>query len=145
MTARARTSPAFDWTWQQQAACRGTELMLFFRTEGERAGARDARERRAQQVCGRCPVREPCLAYALSRPEKYGTWGGLNEDERASERRRRSRQSAGGVELPPSKRLCCACNEVKAVTDFYGHKAACKACVRARQRQLRRRKKAQAS
>jgi WhiB family transcriptional regulator, redox-sensing transcriptional regulator len=31
--------------------------------------------------------------YALSRPEKYGTWGGMNEEERAAERRRRMRRA----------------------------------------------------
>ncbi|HEX3827166.1 MAG TPA: WhiB family transcriptional regulator, partial [Sporichthyaceae bacterium] len=34
-----------------------------------------------------------CLNYALSRPEKYGVWGGLNEEERAAERRRRMRRA----------------------------------------------------
>ena len=33
------------------------------------------------------------LNYALTRPEKYGTWGGLNEDERSAERRRRMRRA----------------------------------------------------
>ncbi len=40
-----------------------------------------------------CPVRGECLNYAVSRPEKYGTWGGLNEEERSSERRRRMRRA----------------------------------------------------
>ena len=31
--------------------------------------------------------------YAVARPEKYGTWGGLNEDERSAERRRRMRRA----------------------------------------------------
>jgi len=44
-------------------------------------------------VCASCPVRAECLNYAVSRPEKYGTWGGLNEEERASERRRRMRRA----------------------------------------------------
>ena len=51
------------------------------------------RERQAKAVCAACPVRSECLGYALTRPEKYGTWGGLNEDERASERRRRMRRA----------------------------------------------------
>ena len=54
---------------------------------------REIRERKAKQICMGCPVRTECLDYAVSRPEKYGTWGGLNEDERASERRRRMRRA----------------------------------------------------
>ena len=54
---------------------------------------REIRERQAKALCATCPVRGECLAYAISRPEKYGTWGGLNEEERASERRRRMRRA----------------------------------------------------
>ena len=64
------------------------------RLVGERQPERDIRERKAKAICAQCPVRAECLDYALSRPEKYGTWGGLNEDERASERRRRMRRAA---------------------------------------------------
>jgi hypothetical protein len=60
--------------------------VLFFGPDGERQPERDVRERKAKAICAQCPVRTECLDYALSRPEKYGTWGGLNEDERASER-----------------------------------------------------------
>ena len=49
--------------------------------------------RKQALVCAACPVQAECLTYAVSRPEKYGTWGGLNEDERASERRRRMRRA----------------------------------------------------
>ena len=33
-------------------------------------------------VCGRCPVREACLAYALDARELWGIWGGLDPEER---------------------------------------------------------------
>jgi WhiB family transcriptional regulator, redox-sensing transcriptional regulator len=48
-------------------------------------------------------VRNECLDYAISRPEKYGTWGGLNEDERASERRRRMRRANAAWGAPPRR------------------------------------------
>lgn len=80
-----------DWSWQNRAACRGEDLVLFFGREGERQPERDVRERKAKAICARCPVASECLDYALSRPEKYGVWL-LNEDERASERRRRQRR-----------------------------------------------------
>lgn len=83
-----------SWGWQDAAACRGEDLVLFFGPDGERTADREARERHAKQVCMGCPVRAECLDYAVTRPEKYGTWGGLNEDERASERRRRVRRAS---------------------------------------------------
>lgn len=85
--------PRPNWGWQDAAACRGTDVVLFFGPDGERQPERDIRERQAKALCASCPVRSECLAYAISRPEKYGTWGGLNEDERASERRRRMRRA----------------------------------------------------
>ena len=36
----------------------------------------------AKKVCQRCPVREPCLDYAMAAGERYGVWGGLSERER---------------------------------------------------------------
>jgi WhiB family redox-sensing transcriptional regulator len=83
-----------DWAWQDDASCRGQELVLFFGPDGERAPERDVRELKAKAICSGCPARNACLNYALDRPEKYGLYGGLNEDERASVRRRRQRRSA---------------------------------------------------
>lgn len=41
----------------------------------------------AKAVCGRCPVRDECLQYALDLNIKEGIWGGLNERERRKLRR----------------------------------------------------------
>ena len=60
---------------------------------GHSPGGTRLRERKAKAVCASCPVRLECLNYAVARPEKYGTWGGLNEDERSAERRRRMRRA----------------------------------------------------
>jgi len=57
------------------AACRGTDLDLFFPERGEAAGP-------ARRICARCPVRQPCLEYALSNPITHGIWGGLTDRER---------------------------------------------------------------
>ena len=65
------------WSWQERAACRGMDVVLFFGPEGERGPGRERRERKAAQVCAGCPVREECRTYSIGRPEKYGTWGGL--------------------------------------------------------------------
>lgn len=82
-----------DWTWQDSAECRGENLALFFGPDGERQPERELREEIAKEICGWCPVRTQCLDYAVSRPEKYGVYGGLNEEERAAERRRRQRRA----------------------------------------------------
>lgn len=37
----------------------------------------------ATELCGDCPVRRPCLHYALTAGEKYGLWGGIPEKYRA--------------------------------------------------------------
>ena len=31
---------------------------------------------RAKALCGRCPIRQACLAAALERAEPWGVWGG---------------------------------------------------------------------
>lgn len=85
------------WSWQQDAACRGESLVLFFGGEGERSRERDAREADAKAVCATCSARLACLDYALNKPENHGLYGGLTEKERASERRRRMRRAARGV------------------------------------------------
>ena len=85
--------PRPNWGWQDAAGCRGEDLLLFFGPDRERQPEREIRERKAKEVCAACPVRLECLNYAVSRPEKYGTWGGLNEDERSAERRRRMRRA----------------------------------------------------
>jgi WhiB family transcriptional regulator, redox-sensing transcriptional regulator len=75
---RHRTLPAparFAARWRELAACRGTDLDVFFPERGESAGP-------ARQVCAACPVREPCLDYAISNRISHGIWGGLTERER---------------------------------------------------------------
>jgi len=65
----------FAARWRELAACRGPDLGLFFPGRGESAGP-------ARQVCAQCPVRQPCLDYAISNRIAYGIWGGLTERER---------------------------------------------------------------
>ncbi len=74
---------AREESWQAQAVCRGVDAALFFAPNYfERRDEKDAREAKAKAICARCPVREPCLAYALSIREPHGVWGGANELER---------------------------------------------------------------
>ena len=74
---------ADDWEWQMRAACRGLDSATFFHPENERGPSRARRERMAKEVCGRCPVTQRCLDWALSTREPYGVWGGKSTEERA--------------------------------------------------------------
>jgi WhiB family redox-sensing transcriptional regulator len=65
----------FAARWRELAACRGAELNLFFPGRGESAGP-------ARRVCAGCPVRQPCLDYAITNRISHGIWGGLTERER---------------------------------------------------------------
>src|SRR3954447_12067251 len=38
--------------------------------------------RSALAACGRCPVRHPCAAYALTADERFGIWGATTPDQR---------------------------------------------------------------
>ena len=72
-----------DDLWQAKAACRGPQSAVFFPpSHFERKDEKEAREARAKAICAACPVRRPCLDYALRIREPHGIWGGLNEVER---------------------------------------------------------------
>ena len=67
--------PRFVARWRELAACRGIDLGVFFPERGESA-------ERARRVCAACPVRQPCLDYAITNRISHGIWGGLSERER---------------------------------------------------------------
>jgi hypothetical protein len=52
---------------------------VFFPGRGESAEP-------ARQICAGCPVRQPCLDYALSHAITHGIWGGLTERDRRPRR-----------------------------------------------------------
>jgi hypothetical protein len=76
-------------SWRQRAACRGTDLSVFFSPDAERGHARARREARARTICEGCPVLTSCRAHALTAGEPYGVWGGLTEHDRRHAARRR--------------------------------------------------------
>jgi len=79
---RSPAAPApFAARWRALAACRGADLDLFFPGRGESAEP-------ARRVCAGCPVREPCLDYALRHGITHGIWGGLAERDRRALRSR---------------------------------------------------------
>ena len=81
---------AEHWDWQLRAACREKPNRMFFMTGNERGAKRAEKQRRAKEVCRGCPVVAQCRHHALTTPERFGVWGGMDEDERrqALERRR---------------------------------------------------------
>jgi WhiB family redox-sensing transcriptional regulator len=98
MTRRIRTlETAIDWSWQEDAACKDEDLILFFGPDHERQPEREVREAEAREVCLACPVRRECGDYAVGQPEKYGYWAAMNEDQRHSERRRRMRRASAAA------------------------------------------------
>lgn len=62
-------------TWRDQAACRGTDVSVFFPEVGNS-------NHEAKRVCSTCPVRRPCLE--ASEDQLYGVWAGMSPDERAA-------------------------------------------------------------
>ena len=71
-------SPLSDWG--KDGLCRQVETEIFF-PEGV-GGAVTAAVQKAKKVCGSCPVRQECLAWAVRTGQRYGVWGGLSQDER---------------------------------------------------------------
>ncbi len=77
-----------DQPWRLHAACRDEPMATFFPTKDQDTTAIVAR---ARMICSGCPVRDPCLQYALSDPLTLGVWGGTTWRERNQMRARRRR------------------------------------------------------
>lgn len=73
-------------TWMDHGLCGQYPEVDFFPSVG--GNAMDP----ALAICGSCPVRVECLAYALDDPDVHGVWGGTGMRERA--RIRAARKSA---------------------------------------------------
>jgi len=71
-----------DSSWRKQAACRGMNVDIFVPE-----GPGNLLYLEARTVCETCPVRLPCLEFALDNCEEIGMYGGLTPRERRSLRR----------------------------------------------------------
>ncbi|HLH57606.1 MAG TPA: WhiB family transcriptional regulator [Streptosporangiaceae bacterium] len=77
-----------DGDWRDQAACRNADPDLFFPISTMGPGLRRIND--AKRVCAGCPVREPCLNWAVESGEDSGVWGGTTGEERRALRYLRS-------------------------------------------------------
>ncbi|MFI8434772.1 WhiB family transcriptional regulator [Streptomyces sp. NPDC079020] len=77
--------------WRMDAACREEDPDLFFPIGS--TGPALVQTADAKAVCANCPVREPCLRWALENGQDSGVWGGLGEDERRALKRRARRRA----------------------------------------------------
>jgi WhiB family transcriptional regulator, redox-sensing transcriptional regulator len=100
------------YDWQRLGACHdGVSWIHFYSADGERPAEKAEREARAKAICAGCEVRSDCLDFALSRLDKFGVWGGLTEDERASSRRqelRRANDERKAVERRAARKAAAA-------------------------------------
>lgn len=68
--------------WMRLGNCRRETPATFFPSDG--TGVDIARD-----ICATCPVKKPCLDYALQHHIDHGVWGGCSERERRRIRKRR--------------------------------------------------------
>lgn len=64
-----------ETAWMADGNCADRSPSLFFPSDG--VGVEFAR-----RLCGDCPVKAPCLEYALVNRIDHGVWGGTSERER---------------------------------------------------------------
>ncbi|MEO5838106.1 MAG: WhiB family transcriptional regulator [Acidimicrobiales bacterium] len=64
-----------DTNWMAEGNCAQQKPTVFFPSDG--VGVEVAR-----RICATCPVKEPCLEYALEQRIDHGVWGGCSERER---------------------------------------------------------------
>ncbi|MEV0642768.1 WhiB family transcriptional regulator [Streptomyces sp. NPDC050619] len=80
--------------WRGHAACRDEDPDLFFPIGT--TGPALVQLEQAKAVCRRCPVREPCLRWALDTGQTIGVWGGTSENERRALKRRAAYRRSSG-------------------------------------------------
>ncbi|MFD5211512.1 WhiB family transcriptional regulator [Streptomyces anulatus] len=75
--------------WRVSAVCRDEDPDLFFPVGTSGPAVVQAEE--AKAVCRTCPVMEACLDWALESGQDHGVWGGTDEDDRRTIKRRTAR------------------------------------------------------
>ncbi|MFE7837003.1 WhiB family transcriptional regulator [Streptomyces sp. NPDC057474] len=81
--------------WRERAVCLRVDPDLFFPIGV--SGLTLAQVDEAKGVCGRCPVVEQCLDWAMRVGQVEGIWGGTTESERRAMRRRGAHRVRGTI------------------------------------------------
>ena len=74
--------------WKARAACQGAPPAVFFEDALEDQKVVQEGLAAAREICGACPVRQECLAYAmkvergLPLKRRYGVWAGTVPEDR---------------------------------------------------------------
>ena len=79
-----------DTSWMAKGNCADKHPSIFFPSDG--VGVEKAR-----RICADCPVKEPCLEYALRNRIDHGVWGGASERERRRILKRRRLEAAAAA------------------------------------------------
>ena len=64
-----------DTEWMANGKCKDLDPTIFFPNDWVGVQV-------AQRICADCPVKSPCLEYALANRVDHGVWGGASERER---------------------------------------------------------------
>ena len=64
-----------DTEWMARGACRSVPVETMFPRDSHGVAL-------ARRVCRNCPVRHPCLEYALMNRIEDGIWGGMSVERR---------------------------------------------------------------
>jgi len=71
-----------DMNWVDGSQLCSHSTLFFEPSEYENPVTKEEREAKAKKICQACELQEPCLAWALSRDEGSGIWGGKTKKER---------------------------------------------------------------
>ena len=77
-----------DTSWMSKGKCQDLPPETFFPNDGVGVDV-------ARRICVDCPVKSPCLEYAMANHIDHGVWGGTSERER-----RRIARERRGLSLP---------------------------------------------
>jgi WhiB family redox-sensing transcriptional regulator len=64
-----------DTSWMAKGKCKELPPSTFFPSDGVGVDI-------ARKICADCPVKSPCLEYAMENHIDHGVWGGTSERER---------------------------------------------------------------
>ena len=73
--------------WMAAGLCADKPPSLFFPSDGVGVDV-------ARKICADCPVKAPCLEYAIRNRVDHGVWGGCSERERRRIIKRRRAEAA---------------------------------------------------